>query len=93
MNKEEFREQFYKNIEYTQRMVPPDDIYMFSEQTFMAAVYFLKRWSECINLSEETEKDEIAKKWATNILAFKYCRENNIDIELNLDLESIEDDD
>lgn len=90
MNKKEFKAKFEKSIAYIQKTIPADDIYLFTEQTFMAAMYFLLRWSEVVNLQEEAEENEISKKWITNILAFHHCKENEIEINLNLDLDSID---
>ncbi len=91
MTKEELRIKFEENIEYLRKNIPPDDIYIFAEQTFMAAMYFLLQWNDSINVGEFCETDEIAKKWVTNILAFKQCRDDKIDIRLDLNLNSVED--
>ena len=91
MNREEIREKFYKNVAYLQRNVPPDDIYIFSEQTFLAALYFLKKWSEVADINKECESDQITEKWVSNILGFLEKKELDEDIIVNLDLDSIED--
>lgn len=88
MDKEELLEKFEKNVAYLQKIVPPDDIYVFTEQTFMAALFFLKQWSKHVNIMEECEKDrKVTRKWVTNIMAFLHCREEDLEIVLNLDLE------
>ena len=91
MTKEELKANFEKNVDYLRRNIPPDDIYLFTEQTFMAALFFLKKWSDCINITEEIEKDFISRKWVANIMGLLHCRNNNIDLTLDLDLKSIED--
>ena len=90
MNREELRQKFEKNVEYLERNIPPDDIYMFAEQTFMAALYFLKKWSETTSLQEEMKADPVTHKWINNILGLCHCRENEEDISLDLNLDSVE---
>ncbi len=90
MNKDEVREMFEKNVQYLKRNIPPDDIYMFSEQTFMACVFFIHRWSEWVDLREEGVKCPVTRKWLTNILSLKLAKEEGIDVDLDLDLESVE---
>lgn len=87
MNKEELKAKFEKNVDFLKRNIPPDDIYMFAEQTFMAAMFFLFKWSEWVDVNEEGEKDEVVKKWASNIIGFQRCRDQEIDIDLDLDLD------
>lgn len=90
MNQEEMKERFYKNVAYLQKNIPPDDIYLFSEQTFMASLFFLKKWSEWVSINEEMEKCPITRKWVMNILALVEVREKNIDLNLDLNLDSVE---
>ena len=90
MDEKQVREAFEKNVEYLQRNIPPDDIYPFAEETFMAALFFLKKWSECVNINVVAANDPIAKKWVINICAFLRCRESNTDISIDLGLESVE---
>ncbi len=87
MDKEQIKALFEKNVEYLKRNIPEDEIYEFAEQTFMAAVYFIYRWNDWVDINEECLKDEIAKKWVTNIMALLRCKEKNIDIDLDLDLD------
>ncbi len=90
MNKDEIRKKFEENVAYLERNVPPDDIYMFTEQTFMAAMYFMQRWAEWVDLKEEAAKDPIAKKWMMNIMGLAVMKDKNQDIQLDLDLKSVE---
>ena len=91
MNKEEFRSRFEENLKYLQKTVPPDDIYIFCEQTISAAMYFIIKWREHVDLTEEAKNCPISKKWLTNILSYEYCRREKIDISLDLDMESVYD--
>ncbi len=90
MDKEQIRAKFDQNVEYLKRNIPPDDIYLFAEQTFMAAVYFMYKWSDWVDVSDECEKDMVAMKWVTNILGFMVCQNENQDIQLDLNIRSVE---
>lgn len=90
MNKEELLKKFEKNVQYLKRNVPPDDIYLFAEQTFMAALFFMFKWSAWVDMDEEMRNDEVTKKWVKNILGFQEMKEKDQDIELDLDMKSIE---
>lgn len=91
MNKEELKLKFEKNVEFLKRNVPPDDIYLFAEQTFMATLFFLHKWSEWVDINEECLKDPVAKKWVTNIVGLQMCKDKEQDVNLDLDMKSIED--
>jgi hypothetical protein len=91
MNKEELRAKFEKNVEFLQRTIPPDDVYIFCEQTFMAALFFLHKWSEKTNITEEVLRDPTTNKWVNNIMGLLACREDEMDISLDLNLDSVED--
>ena len=93
MTKKELLKEFEKNVDYLRRNIPPDDIYMFCEQTFMAALYFLSKLTDHIDLEEEANESEVFKKWATNILGLKMCQEANTDISLDLDIDRLGEDD
>ena len=90
MNREELKEKFEKNVLYLKRNIPPDDIYLFAEQTFMATMFFLHKWSEWVDVNEECQKDPVAKKWVTNIIGLQRCKDQALDVDLDLNLESIE---
>ena len=92
MNKEELRKKFEQNVEYLRKNIPPDDIYMFAEQTFMAAMFFIHKWQEWVDLNQACKEDPVANKWVLNILSLHLCRDEQVDIDLDLNLESIEDD-
>ena len=92
MNKEELFEKFEKNVKYLQENIPPDDIYPFAEQTFMACMYFLKRWSDFHDLHKEIDENPISAKWIRNILSLQHCREEDIKINLDLGLHDIDED-
>ncbi len=90
MNKEEMKDKFEKNVAYLKRNVPPDDIYMFAEQTFMATLFFLHKWSEWVDVNEECQADPVARKWVTNIIGLQMCKDKELDVDLDLDLKSVE---
>lgn len=90
MTKDELRKMFEDNILYIQKTVPPDDIYAFTEETIMAALYFLNRWSHLEDLVEVCKEDEVAKKWIVNIMAFVKARELKIEMTVGLGLEEMD---
>lgn len=92
MSKEELKAKFEKNIEYLKRNIPPDDIYLFAEQTFMATLFFIHKWSEWVDVNEECLADSLAKKWVTNIIGLQMAKDKEIDVNLDLDLKSVEGD-
>lgn len=87
MNKEELLKKFNENVEYLHRNIPPDDIYLFTEQTFMAARFFLQKWAEHVKISEEMEKDNAVKVWVTNIISLEVMRDKGQDVQLDLDVD------
>ncbi len=92
MTKDEMREEFEKNVNYLRKIVPPDDIYEFAEQTVMAAMFFLKKWGEWEDINSACDEDLVIKKWVLNIVGLIKCRNENIDINLDLNLDSVESD-
>lgn len=83
---------FEANIAYLKRNIPPDDIYMFAEETFMAALFFLHKWSEWVDINEEGKHDPVVKKWVCNIMGLLKCRDEGLDVDLDLDWGSVEPD-
>lgn len=92
MNKEELKKKFEKNVDYLRRNIPPDDIYPFTEQTFMAALYFLHKWSEWADIEAECHENEITRKWVANILGLQRMKEQDISVNLDLNLGSVDED-
>ena len=92
MNKEEMRERFEKNVDFLKRNIPPDDIYLFAEQTFMAALYFLYKWSDWADIEEECHRDEVTRKWVANIMGFHRMKDGNEDVNLDLNMDSLDED-
>lgn len=90
MNQEELRAKFEENVQYLRANIPPDDIYPFAEETFMAALFFLKRWSDWTDLNVEMENDPVARKWIVNILTLLNYRERKEELRLDLGLEEID---
>ncbi len=90
MTPDELRQKFEENVQYLQRNIPPDDIYVFAEQTYMASLFFLHKWSKCVDITAECKADETASKWVRNIMALLEARDKGIDINLDLDLKSLE---
>lgn len=79
-------------MDFLKRNIPPDDIYMFAEQTFMAALFFIHKWCDWVDISEECSTDPVAKKWVSNIIGFQMCKDKDMDVNLDLDLKSVDSD-
>jgi len=90
MNKDELLKKFERNVNYLRDNIPPDDIYVFAEQTFMAAMYFLHRWNEWDDLNRIAQDDPVAKKWIVNITSLQILKDRNEPVELDLGLEEME---
>jgi hypothetical protein len=90
LDKEEMNNKFNEYVNYLKKNIPPDDIYMFAEETFMATLFFLHKWSEWVDVKEECKKDPVAKKWVNNIVGLQICKDLKLDVNVNLDLKSIE---
>jgi len=92
MDKSELRKIFYENVEYMQKTVPPDDIYIFSEQTFMAAMFFMLELGNVIDLVDKCNRCPVTKKWVSNILSFENAKRNKIEILLDLKMDEFDED-
>ncbi len=90
MNKQEMLEIFEKNINYLKKVIPPDDIYIFAEETYMACLFFLKKWSDHVDMTEEMLRDPVVDKWVKNIMGYLDSRDKNEEISLDLGFESLE---
>lgn len=73
INKKEFK----KNVEFLRNNIPKDEIYEFAEQCLVAAEFFLFKWSQWVDLYEETEKDEIVHVWVSNVIHIRQLNEEN----------------
>lgn len=82
MNKEELKAKYEQNVEYLRRNVPPEEIYEFAEQTYMATLYFLSKWSDWEDINEVCKSNPIAEKWVTNIMGLLKCRDMGIDVDI-----------
>jgi hypothetical protein len=81
---------FEENVAYLQRNIPPDDIYLFAEETLMAALYFMHRWSKKEDINTVCKEDEVARKWVSNILGLQRLREKALDVDLDLGIDVME---
>lgn len=86
MKKEELIKKFEENVDYLRRNIPPDDIYIFAEQTYMAAMFMLHKWSLWEDIAAEMARCAITEKWVKNLLNLAFVRENKIDIPIDLNM-------
>jgi hypothetical protein len=89
MEKKELIEKFNENVRYLERNIPPDDIYVFAEQTYMAALFFLYQWSEHESLNDRMKADPVAAKWVGNIMGLLEARNMKIDVDFDLGLDDL----
>lgn len=82
---------FEENVKWLYKTIPRDDIYDFAEQCHMAAGYFMAKWAEHVDLTEEYHKSEISKIWIRNIVGLRMLREGKIDGNVNVELYPNED--
>ncbi len=87
MNKEELKAMYEKNVEYLKRNIPPDEIYEFAEQTYMATLYFLSKWSDWEDVNQVCQDDPVASKWVRNIMSLLKCREMGMDVDFIISFE------
>lgn len=90
MDRQEIFEMFCKNVEFLQKTVPPDDIYIFAEQTFLAALFFLKKYSTLVDIEAEKDKDPAMYKYASNLMLMLDAKEKNLNCKFDLGMDEFE---
>lgn len=90
VDKKQVLDKFEANVRFLREVVPPDDIYIFTELTYMAALYFLHKWSHLEDLDEEMENCEVSKAWIGNILRMLKARNEGDKTPFNFDVEEFE---
>lgn len=90
MNKDELMAEFERHVAWLQRNIPPDDIYMFAEQTLMAARFFMHKWaSNCPNVREVIAEDKPTQQWSKNVINVLNLQnrgeDSSIDFTFNMD--------
>jgi len=88
--KQEMYDRFKKNVEYIEKTVPPDDIYLFTEQTLMAALYFLRTLQDFTDIKQLCRDDPIFAKWTENIGAFYLAQVNDFEMTLDLKMDEFD---
>lgn len=91
MNKKEIIEEFERNVVFLRQIIPPDDIYVFTEHTIIAALYFLNKWHEWEDLNDVMEKEMVSRYHIQNILQLVSSREKGETLQINLRLDELED--
>jgi len=87
---QEFIERFERNVAYLAKNIPPDDIYPFTEKVIMTALFFLQQWGLYTDLDRHCEKYPDAKKVIRSILEFELNRCNDVDVKVDLMMDSFE---
>lgn len=84
MNHKEIMEEFEKHVAWLQRNVPPDDIYMFTEQALLTARFFMHKWSESVNVREILPHEPTTQRHCKNLMSILQAQNENIDGQINL---------
>lgn len=90
MDKHELMKKFEQNVAYLQRNIPPDDIYLFAEETLMAALYFMHLWSKQEDINAVCKENLVARKYVSNILGLQRLRDQEVDVNLDLSIEAMD---
>jgi hypothetical protein len=90
MTKQEFIDQVNKSVEYLKKVVPPDDIYLYTEQTYMAALFFLMKLSDWVEINDECIKDPVLNKYVNNIMGYLIAKEKGDHSQINLSLDCLD---
>ena len=93
MDKKQLNELYEKNVGWLRRNVPPDDIYDFAEQTYMAALYFMQRYSYEVDFAKELKNNPITKKWAGNLAGLLRYRDEGRDVKIDMELSFFDEED
>lgn len=72
---------FHRDVDWLYKNIPPDEIYVFAHQSFLAAEYFLWQWSQWVNVIEEAKKDSLTNLWVQNIVGVKLLRDKGKSID------------
>lgn len=83
MSNDEIREEYEKNVQHLRLVVPPDDIYDFAEQTFMAALYFLRQYAQHVDIKKEMQENAPTGVYTHNLLTLLDMREKGISTQLH----------
>jgi hypothetical protein len=75
VDESEFAKKFRQDVDWIHANIPPDDIYVFAHQSFLAAEYFLWRWSQWESIVEDAQKNEMTNLWVQNIIGIKVLRD------------------
>ena len=92
MDKRELIKKYDENVAWLRRNIPPDDIYDFAEQTYMAALFFLKLASSDDRFLTLLRECPVTRKWSQNICGLLKVREEGIDCPIDMKLEIVDDD-
>lgn len=66
------KETYDKELQWLHDNIPPDDIYAFAYESFIASEYFLWHWSQWVNLHERAAFDANERAWINRICAFRF---------------------
>lgn len=90
MENETWVKEFEANVAYLRRNIPPDDIYLFAEQMFMGAMFFLMHWQEHEDIYEVSQYDKIAERFIKNIVGLYLRRKEGTEAIVQLNFNGLD---
>lgn len=84
MENEELDLSLEKDVAYLQRIIAPDDIYLFTQNTLLATYLLAHEFMKHIGPENFHLLPKITRRCIQNIAHFKYNQENGIDVEIDL---------
>lgn len=66
MQQEQFKEEFEKNVEFLKKTIPQDKIYEMAEKFYMAAMFFMFKWSDWEDVEDYIKHNPTADYYIGN---------------------------
>ncbi len=88
--KKEVMRQYYEDVAWLRRCISPDDIFEFTEQALIAASFFLSKWSDWVDITEEGKKDKEAEAWIRNIISIRLIKESGYEGPISFEMKDYE---
>jgi len=77
MDDRDIKELHKKSVEFLKNNIDVMDIYEFAEQALVFSEFFLKKWNEWVDVSEEGLKDAQVKRYVENLIKLRMLRDQD----------------
>jgi hypothetical protein len=84
MEKDELDAMLERDVAYLQRNIPPDDIYLFAQNTLLATYLLAYEVGRIVGIGGFEKLPKITQKCLKNISWFKHNQEAGTDVEIDL---------